>query len=39
VLGEAHHQPAQAEQVQAGDEREGIDLQGRAALQLGPVIC
>src|SRR5215472_3896714 len=31
-------QPAEAEQVQTGDEREGIEMQGGAAPVLDPVI-
>jgi hypothetical protein len=38
VLGQAHGQPAQREQMQPGDEREGIEVQGWAPLTLGTVI-
>jgi hypothetical protein len=39
VPAQVHGQLAEAEQVQSGDEREGIEMQGGAMLVLQPVIC
>jgi hypothetical protein len=38
VSGELHSQLTQREQMQPPDEREGIEVQSRAALALGAVI-